>query len=78
MSTVKVVTGKKKSIRVVASGDKNKFISPKDKEMDVRATKAVKVAVEKSKICKKPIAKYDVKEKKAYIESASGVKTYVN
>lgn len=45
--------------------------------MDIRASEAVKVAIRKAKICKKPIAKYDVVKKKAYIEYANGEIKYV-
>lgn len=33
-------------------------------EMDARAIQAVKSALAKAEFCKKPVAKYDVKEKK--------------
>lgn len=77
MSTAKVITGKKHSIKVIGSADQKGYISSKDIEMDARATKAVKSAIEKAEFCKKPVAKYDVKTKKAYIEYSAGVKKYV-
>jgi hypothetical protein len=45
--------------------------------MDKRAVQAVKSAVNKAKICKKPVAKYDKVAKKAYIQYSDGVKKYV-
>lgn len=49
-----------------------------DAEMDARAQKAIKVAIDKAKICKKPVAKYDLEAKRAYLEYADGKKKYVN
>lgn len=37
-----------------------------DNEMDERAVEAVKAAINKAKICKKPIASYDKEKKRAY------------
>lgn len=46
--------------------------------MDKRAAYAVKAAIiKKAKVCKKPVAKYDVVQKKAYIEYANGTKKYL-
>lgn len=45
--------------------------------MDKRAAYAVKAAIKKAKVCKKPIAKYDAVQKKAYIEYANGTKKYL-
>ena len=39
--------------------------------------RAVKAAVDKAQFCKKSVAKYDVKNKKAYIEFADGKRKYV-
>ena len=66
--TVRVVTPDKKT---------SDEISPEDQEMDKRATAAVKSAIDKAKVCKKPIAKYDSRKKKAYVIEADGVKRYV-
>ena len=49
----------------------------KDKDMDIRAKEAVKAALEKAKVCKKPIARYDIETKRAYIEDAEGNRRYV-
>lgn len=43
-----------------------------DKEMDYRARKAVEMAIEKARICKKPIARYDAETKRAYLEYPNG------
>lgn len=45
--------------------------------MDKRTAYAVKAAIKKTKVCKKPVAKYDVVQKKAYIEYANGTKKYL-
>lgn len=47
-----------------------------DREMDERAVEAVKAAINKAKICKKPIAGYDKEKKAAYIEYANGKRKY--
>ena len=47
-----------------------------DREMDERAVEAVKAAINKAKICKKPIAGYDKEKKAAYIEYANGERKY--
>lgn len=44
--------------------------------MDRRAVEAVKAAINKAKICKKPIAGYDKEKKAAYIEYANGDRKY--
>ena len=43
-----------------------------DKEMDYRARKAVEMAIEKARIRKKPIARYDAETKRAYLEYPNG------
>lgn len=66
-----------RSITVVSADNSKTAISENDAEMDTRAKEAVRSAINRAKTCKKPIAKYDRKTKKAYIETADGVKTYV-
>lgn len=78
MGTVKERIGKKHSVKVIHSSKQSGFISAQDAEMDARATQAVKSAVEKAQFCKKPVAKYDVVSKKAYVEYANGERKYVN
>ena len=68
-------------IRVVSSNElslKNKIISSRDAEMDRRAIAAVQSAIDKAKICQKPIAKYDVETKRAFVEYADGSIQYVD
>ena len=43
---------------------------------DERAVEAVKAAIKKAKICKKPIAGYDKEKKRAYVEYANGERKY--
>lgn len=66
-----------KTIKIISSGEHRQSISEKDAEMDRRAKEAVHAAIEKAKICGKPVAKYDIKLKKAYLEYANGEKKYV-
>ena len=54
--------------------EQKNIISENDREMDYRATAAVQSAIDKAKICKKPIAKYDPVTKRAYVEYANGEK----
>lgn len=78
MGDNKVKTMKKYSVNVINSPDQEKYISNRDAEMDARAKQAVRTAVAKAEFCKKPVAKYDIKSKKVYVEYSDGVKKYVN
>lgn len=78
MSEIKLRTGKKHSVKVVTTESQKRFISGRDAEMDARAAQAVKSAIEKAEFCKKPVARYDTIQKRAYIEYADGVKKYVH
>ena len=64
-------------VTVVSPNDVNKVITEYDAEMDRRAREAVKSAINRAKICNKPIAKYDKINKKAYIETPEGKIKYV-
>jgi hypothetical protein len=75
MGTVTLKNGR--NIKVVAEYERQSAISDSDSEMDERAVQAVKSAINKAIICKKPVAKYDAVAKKAYIQYADGVKQYV-
>ena len=66
-----------RSITVVSADNSKTAISENDAEMDMRAKEAVRSAINRARTCKKPIAKYDRKTKKAYFETADGVKMYV-
>lgn len=48
-----------------------------DAEMDRRASAAVHAAIDKAKICKKPIAGYEVETKRAFLEYPDGSIKYV-
>ena len=64
-------------VTIVSADNANATISPNEAEMDMRAREAVKSAIKRAETCKKPIAKYDKENKKAYIETAGGEKIYV-
>ena len=53
-------------------------ISSNDVEMDRRAVAAVQSAIDKAKICQKPVARYDVATKRAFVEYADGRIQYVD
>lgn len=72
------IGGKTYPVKVVPALQAGETITLKDAEMDVRATQAVRAAIAKAEICKKPVAKYDIKLKKAYVEYADGERKYVN
>lgn len=74
MTTVIIKSGKK--IKVVEEAEKDIDLTESDIEMDTRAVEAVKAAIEKARICKKPIAGYDDVRKAAYIEYANGERKY--
>ena len=65
------------AVRVVSKRKGEYKKSKEDAEMDERVLCAVRSAIAKAKICKKPIAKYDAKTKRAYLEYPSGAKRYV-
>lgn len=76
MNTVKNRAGR--MIKVVAGSEHSNFISSNDEEMDARAVEAVRAAVSKAKFCQKPIARYDTKTKRVYVEYADGERKYVD
>ncbi len=47
-----------------------------DKKLDENAETAVRSAINKAKVCKQPIAKYDSERKRPYIEYPNGEKVY--
>lgn len=73
MTTVSTKSGR--GIKVVSKEEKN-ILTVSDNEMDERAVEAVKAAISKAKICKKPIAGYDKEKKLAYVEYANGERKY--
>ena len=62
-------------IKIESSPDSS--ITKTEAEMDYRAKEAVRSALNKAKVCKKPVAKYDMEKKRAYIETADGEREYV-
>ena len=66
-----------RSVTVVSAESSKAAITPNDAEMDIRAKEAVKSAINRAKICNKPIAGYDRVSRRAYIETSDGKKTYV-
>lgn len=65
------------TIRIINSDNQIAELTPDDQEMDKRAKAAVKAAINKAKVCQKPIAKYDARKKKAYVILPNGDKEYV-
>ena len=72
----KVLTKSGKVIKVVSHEEEKEIVTESDNEMDARATEAVKAAINKAKICKKPVAGYDKENRAAYIEYANGDRKY--
>lgn len=64
-------------IRVIKPGEVDETLTDEDRELDVRMKAAVEAAINRAKICKKPIARYDATNKKAYLEYPNGEKQYV-
>lgn len=74
MTTVSTKSGK--IIKVISREEERNAITASDNEMDKRAVEAVKAAINKAKICKKPIAGYDKEKKAACVEYANGDRKY--
>lgn len=64
-------------IKVEKPGDFS-ALTENEREMDMRAREAVEAAIKKAKVCKKPIARYDAKTRRAYLEYPNGEKVYVS
>ena len=75
MNTITLPNGR--TIRVVSPEERDSVISASDSEMDYRAEEAVKAALHRAKVCKKPIARYDMDTKRAYIQYPNGERKYV-
>lgn len=73
----KVININGMAVKVIDNTEKQDNLSQEDKDMDIRAKEAVKAALEKAKVCKKPIARYDIETKRAYIEDPEGNRRYV-
>ena len=77
MGMTREINDNNRSIKIVHSSERNRFISENDAEMDARAIRAVKAALDKAEFCKKPIAKFDVETRTAYVEYPDGRKVNV-
>ena len=64
-------------VTIVSADNAKSNITQNDAEMDMRAREAVKSAIKRAETCKKPVARYDRVNQKAYIENADGEKIYV-
>ena len=64
-------------IKVVMPAEVETVLTPNEIEMDIRAREAVKAAILKAEICKKPVAKYDMESRRAYLQYPDGRKVYV-
>ena len=72
----KVVELNGMTIKVIDSQEKDAFLTQDDKDMDIRATAAVRAALNKAKICGKPIARYDIVTHRVFIEYVDGTIKY--
>ena len=72
-----VLLNNKCLVTVVSRENAKAVLSETDIEMDYRAREAVKAAINRAEICKKPIAKYDVANMKAYLQTADNNKIYI-
>ena len=61
-----------RTIKVISPDAQKTVITAEDADMDNRAKNAVRAAINRAQVCKKPIARYDAKTKKVYIENADG------
>lgn len=61
-----------RTIKVISPEMQESSITAEDADMDNRAKNAVRAAINRAQVCKKPIARYDAKTKKVYIENANG------
>lgn len=73
----KIKLNNNRSVTVVSAESSKAAITPNDAEMDIRAKEDVKSAINRAKNCNKPIARYDRKTRRAYIETANGEIIYV-
>ncbi len=71
------IKGTNYSIKVVPDFERENYTTEHEKEMDFRAKQAVKAAISKAEACKKPVAKYDVETKTAYLLYPDGSRVNV-
>ncbi len=67
-----------RSVKVFSPENAQSKLTKAEIEMDYRAREAVKAAVSRAIICKKPIAKYDAESGKAYLQTADNKKIYID
>lgn len=67
-----------RSVKVISPENAEADLTETEIEMDYRAKQAVKAAISKAIICKKPIAKYDAESRKAYLQTADNKKIYID
>ena len=75
MTTVSTKSGR--VIKVVSQEEKS-MLTVSDNEMDERAVEAVKAAINKAKICKKPIAGYDKEKSRLMLSMQMGKESMQN
>ena len=69
------------SVKVIINEDMSSCegsIRSSHAQMDNRPAAAVKSALYRAKVCKKPVARYDVATKRAFLEFADGSRKYVD
>lgn len=59
-------------VKILEKNERIAQMSASEIEMDKRARAAVHAAIRKAEVCKHPVAKYNQKQRKAYIELANG------
>lgn len=72
-----VLLNNNRLVTVVSMENANAVLSETDIEMDYRVREAVKAAINRAEICKKPIARYDAVNRKAYLQTTDSKKIYV-
>ncbi|MGM9581618.1 MAG: hypothetical protein ACI3U2_10345 [Anaerovibrio sp.] len=68
------------TVKVIEHADSSllaQTISVSDAEMDKRAVAAVRAAIHRAEVCKKPVARYDVATKRAFLEFPDGSRKYI-
>lgn len=67
-----------RSVKVFSPENAQSELTEAEVGMDYRAKEAVKAAINRAKVCKKPIARYDAESRKAYLQTADNKKIYVD
>lgn len=66
ITTISLIDGRK--VQVIPSSEQEPVITKSDIEMDKRITHAVMAAIDRVKVCQRPIARYDEETKRVYVE----------